>query len=198
MSQVLFKSCSGVTQLPIESVFLAERKIFIEGEINDEVASEFCKQVLYLNHEDPQQPIDVYIHSPGGEIQAGLQIYDVLQLSQAPIRTICLGKAYSMAALLFASAKRRLMLPNSEIMLHEPLLGNRIGGNSSSIQSVCDSLQATKRKMNALLAKHTGKTEAEIAQAVAYDHFFGAEEALAFNLCDAIIRDLNELLLKEE
>ena len=100
-----------------------------------------------------------------------------------------MGKAYSMAALLFASCSKgqRYMLPHSELMLHEPLLGNRIGGNSSSIKSISESLQETKRKMNQILAKHTGKTEEEVEKATGFDHYFSPEESIAFGLCDEII-----------
>lgn len=186
---IQIKSSNGITLMPLETRLLASRKIFIEGEINTETACEFVKQVLHLNQEDNKKPIDVLINSVGGEINSGMLMYDVIQSSKAPIRMFCMGKAYSMAALLFASGAKgqRYMLTHSELMLHEPLLGNRIGGNSSSIKSISDSLQETKRKMNQILAKHTGQTEKEVEKATGFDHYFSPEESIAFGLCDEII-----------
>ena len=186
---IQIKSSNGVTLMPLETRLLASRKIFIEGEINEQTACEFVKQVLHLNQEDPKKPIDVLINSMGGEINSGMLVYDIIQSSKAPVRLFCIGKAYSMAALLFASGAKgqRYMLPHSELMLHEPLLGNRIGGNSSSIKSISDSLQETKRKMNQILAKHTGQSEKAVERATGFDHYFSPEESIAFGLCDEII-----------
>jgi ATP-dependent Clp protease protease subunit len=114
-------------------------------------------------------------------------IYDAIVGSKAPVRMICRGKAYSMGAVLFACANERLMLPNSELMLHQPLLGGRVSGNASSIKSISDSLLETREKMNKLLASHTGKTVEEIAQATDFDHYFSPDEAIAFGLCDRVI-----------
>ena len=123
---VQVNSSNGITLVPVESRLMAERKIFIEGEINADAACEFVKKVLLLNSEDMQSPIDVLVNSPGGEINSGLLMYDVIQASRAPIRMFCIGKAYSMAAVLFASGNHgRYILPHGELMVHEPLLGNR-------------------------------------------------------------------------
>ena len=186
---IQIKSSNGITLMPLETRLLASRKVFIEGEINAVTACEFVKQVLHLNREDVRTPIDVLINSAGGEINSGMLMYDVIQSSKAPIRLFCMGKAYSMAALLFASGAKgsRYMLPHSELMLHEPLLGDRIGGNSSSLKSISDSLQETKRKMNQILAKHTGKSEEEVEKATGFDHYFSPEESISFGLCDEII-----------
>ena len=138
---VQVNSSNGITLVPVESRLMAERKIFIEGEINAGIACEFVKEVLLLNGEDVQRPIDVLINSPGGEINSGLLMYDVIQASRAPIRMFCMGKAYSMAAILFACGNHgRYILPHGELMLHEPLLGNCVGGNSSSMRSISNSL----------------------------------------------------------
>ena len=181
------KSSNGITLVPMNSELLKHRMVFIEEEITSETACEFAKQILLLNRES-SEPINVLVNSEGGEINAGLLMYDVIQGSRAPIRMICFGRAYSMAAVLFASGNHgRFMLPHGELMLHEPLLGNRVSGSSSSIKSVSDSLQETKRKMNRILARHTGKTEEEVEKETAYDHYFSPEESIAFGLCDRII-----------
>ena len=185
---VQVKSSNGITLVPLDSRLMAERKVFIEGEINADKACEFVKQIILLNAEDPQQPIDVLINSPGGEINSGMLMYDVIQASKAPIRMYCIGKAYSMGAVLFACGNHgRYMLPHGELMIHEPLLGSRVGGNSSSIKSISDSLLETKRKMNRILAKHTGKSEEEVEEAIGFDHYFSPEESIAFGLCDQIV-----------
>ena len=182
------KSSSGITLVPVDSRLMAHRKIFIEGEIGAEAACAFVKKVMLLNDEDSRKPIDVLINSTGGEINAGMLMYDVIQGSRAPVRMFCIGRAYSMGAVLFACGNHgRYMLPHGELMLHEPLLGNRVGGNSSSIRSISDSLMETKKKMNRILAKHTGKTEEEVEEATGFDHYFSPEESIEFGLCDQIV-----------
>ena len=191
---VLIKSSNGITQVSADSRLLAQRKVFIEGEIDSEAACEFIKKIMILNAEDSNKPIDVLINSPGGEINSGMVMYDVIQASKAPIRMFCIGRAYSMGAVLFACGNHgRYMLPHGELMLHEPLLGNRVGGNSSSIKSISESLLETKRKMNQILAKHTGKSEKEVEKANSYDHYYSPEESIEFGLCDKIV-DFNMIL----
>ena len=188
MMNVQVKSSNGITLVPVDSKLMANRKIFIEGEIDAEKACEFVKEVMLLNGEDSQSPIDVLINSPGGEINSGMLMYDVIQASKAPIRMFCIGRAYSMGAVLFACGNHgRYMLPQGELMIHEQLLGNRVGGNSSSIKSISDSLLETKRKMNQILAKHTGKSEEEVEKATGFDHYFSPEESVEFGLCDQIV-----------
>ena len=188
MMNVQIKSSNGITLVPVDSRLMADRKVFIEGEIDSSSACEFVKKIMYLNREDDSRPIDVLINSPGGEINSGMLMYDVIQSSKAPIRMFCIGRAYSMGAVLFASGNHgRYMLPHGELMIHEPLLGNRVGGNSSSIKSISDSLLETKRKMNQILAKHTGKTEEEEEQATSFDHYLTPEESIQFGLCDKIV-----------
>lgn len=185
---VQVKTSGGITLIPIETRLLAERQIFIEGEINHESACEFVKKLMLLVREAPEKPVDVMINSGGGEVTAGFLIYDVIQSCSTPVRMFCMGSAYSMAAVIFASGLHgRYMFPNSELMLHEPLLGNRVGGNASSIRSISESLLETRGKINRIISKHTGKTEKEVEEATAFDHYFSAEESIAFGLADEII-----------
>lgn len=185
---VLIKSAGGISQISAEAKLLSLRKVWVEGEINTAAACAFAKQILLLNGEDAAKPIDVLINSEGGEINAGMLMYDVIQGSKAPIRTFCVGKAYSMGAVLVACGNHgRYILPHGELMLHEPLLGNRVGGNSSSIRSISDSLLEMKEKMNGILAKHTGRSREEVEKATGYDHYFSPEESIEFGLCDAIV-----------
>lgn len=192
--EVLMKSSNGITRVQADSKLLSKRKVFIEGEITPESACEFIKKIMVLNEENSEKPIDVLINSPGGEINSGMLIYDVLQSSKPPIRMFCIGRAYSMGAVLFASGNHgRYMLPHSELMLHEPLLGNRVAGNSSSIKSISDSLLETKKKMNQILSKHTGRSEEEVEKATSFDHYYSPEESKEFGLCDDIV-DFNTIM----
>ena len=186
--QIQIKSSRGITLIPEETLLLADRKIFLEGDITQPTACRFMRQVMLLTKDDRTKPINVFINSCGGEINAGMLIYDVIQSSLAPLRLICTGQAYSMGAILFAGGNNgRYMLPHSELMLHEPLLGNRVGGNSSSIKSISESLTETKNKLNVILSKHTGQKVSVIEEATRFDHYFTPEEAVAFGLCDKII-----------
>lgn len=183
---VLLRTSSGIVSIPMEAKHLSKRLIKIRGEITEDIAVDFLDQLLELNMES-EEPITVLINTPGGEINSGLMMVDAITGSRAPVRMVCTGKAYSMGAVLFACAKERLMLPNSELMLHQPLLGGRVSGNASSIKSISDSLLETKTKLNKLIASYTGKTEDEIDEATNYDHYFSAEEAIEFKLCDKMI-----------
>lgn len=191
---VLVKSSNGITQVSADAKLMSQRKVFIEGEINAETACEFVKKIMVLNSEDINRPIDIFINSPGGCINSGMLIYDVIQASKAPIRTFCIGRAYSMGAVLLACGNHgRYILPHGEVMIHEPLLGNSVGGNSSSIKSISESLLETKRKMNQILAKHTGQSEEAVEEATSYDHYFDPEESLKFGLVDEIV-DFGKLM----
>lgn len=181
------RSAAGLHLVPIQTVHLDKRRVFVEGQITMESACAFADQVMLLC-DLSQAPIDVFINSPGGEVNAGLMMYDIIQSSPALIRMFCRGTAYSMAALLFASGSHgRFLLPNSELMLHEPLLSGGVQGSASSIRSISEGILAVREKLNGILAKHTGKTLEQIEAATAYDHFFSAEESVAFGLADEIV-----------
>lgn len=148
---VLLKSSGGVQTVAIESKLMSDRRLFITGEINADSAMDFFKQIMLLNLEDDGTPISVFINSPGGEIDNGLLIYDAIVGSKAPVRTFCSGCAYSMGAVLFTCGKERYMFPHSKLMLHEPLLGGKIGGNASSIKSISESLFSVVRRILLLI-----------------------------------------------
>ena len=181
------RSAAGLQLVPVQTVHLDKRRIFVEGQITMELACSFADQVMLLC-DSSHEPIDVFINSTGGEVKAGLMMYDIIQSSPAPIRLFCRGIAYSMAALLFASGCHgRYLLPNSELMLHEPLLSSGIQGSASSIKSISDGILAVRAKLNGILSRHTGKTPEEIDTATAYDHFFSAQESVDFGLADEIV-----------
>lgn len=184
------RGCNSITTLSTATKLGEDRIISIEGTIDDAVANAFLEQMLVLNREDTNAPIIVRINSGGGSVSQGLMMYDVIQGSLAPVKLICTGEAYSMAAILLASGNPkhgRYILPDSKVMIHEPLIQGGVGGKTSSIKSISDSLLETRQKLNGILAKHTGHTIEEIDEATSYDHYFTADEAVAYGLCDKVV-----------
>ena len=181
------KTSSGVYRVPINTAHLGKRRVFINGSINMAAACDFTDQIMLLNDES-NEPIDVIICCVGGEIAAGMMMYDVIQTSPAPIRMFCRGCAYSMAAILFASGRHgRYILPNSEIMIHEPSINSGLRGNASSIKSISEDMMDIRATLNKILSIHTGKTTKQIEKASSYDHYFSSQESVEFGLADKVI-----------
>ena len=178
---------NGTSEVSLYTRHLTNRNIFLNGEINADMANFFVTQLLYLE-ETPDEPVNIYINSPGGEVNAGLMIYDAIQGSKLEINMICTGLAASMAAVLLAGGQRgsRYILRHSKVMIHEPLLANGVGGSATSIRKISESIIETRELVNGILAKHTGKTVEEINDATSFDNYMSAEEATAFGLCDRI------------
>ena len=189
--QTILTDINGTHELSLEALLRGARTIFLTGEINSAMALDFARQMLLFSQDDPSAPVKVFLDSPGGEIDAGLVIYDILQSSPAPIELNCIGHAYSMAAILFASGRHgRYLLPHSKVMIHEPLISSSSGGicgSASSIAKTAESILETKRIMTELLAQDTGRTIEEIEKAISFDNFMNAEEAVAFGICDTIV-----------
>lgn len=182
----------GLTTVPLDSDLFTGRRIFIEGTISDDTANEFMKQMMYLAKTD--EPIKIYINSCGGEVNAGLMMYDVITSSRVPLEMYCVGQAASMAAILFAAGDvgRRHILPHSRVMIHEVLLGSGIGGSATSISKISNSIMEVRNLVNSLLAKHTRKTVEEINDATSFDNIMNAEEAIAFGIADDITYNIFE------
>ena len=181
------ESVNGTREISLYTRHLMNRNLFLTGEINADMANSFVAQLLYLE-ETPDEPVNIYINSPGGEINAGLMIYDAIQGSRLEINMICTGLAASMAAVLLAGGQHgsRYILRHSKVMIHEPLLANGVGGSATSIRKISESIIETRELVNGILAKHTGKTVEEINEATSFDNYMSAEEAIAFGLCDRI------------
>lgn len=190
----IIKSSAGYAVVSNQSRLMLSRKIFLEGKINNETACEIIREIMILASEDDSAPIDLLINSPGGEWRAGLLLVDAIETSPVPIRLFCLGRAYSMAAILFASGNHgRFLLKNSELMLHEPLLGDSIAGSTSSIKTVAETLGVVKKQMIKLLSDHTGRTEEEIEEVSRSEaKYFDAAQSVEYGLADAIV-GLDEL-----
>ena len=184
---VVEQTSRGERSYDIYSRLLKDRIIFLGGEINDDVANSVVAQMLFLEMEDPDSDIMLYINSPGGVITAGYAIYDTMRYLRCPVSTLCVGMAASMAAFLLSSGAKgkRKALPNAEIMIHQPLGGAR--GQATDIQIQAEQILKMKKKLNQQLADNTGKALSEIEKDVERDHFLTAEEALAYGLIDEIV-----------
>lgn len=166
---------------------LRDRIIFLGTEVNDDVANVIIGQLLILEGEDPDKEITLYINSPGGVITAGLAIYDTMQYIRCPVSTVCLGQAASMAAWLLAAGEkgRRRCLPNSRVMIHQPLAGVR--GQASDIEIHAREIIALRHRMNEILSKHTGQSVDQIKLDTERDRFLSAGEALEYGIIDEVI-----------
>ena len=184
---VVEQTSRGERSYDIYSRLLKDRIIFLGGEINDDVANAVVAQMLFLEMEDPDSDIMLYINSPGGVITSGYAIYDTMRYLRCPVSTLCVGMAASMAAFLLSSGAKgkRKALPNAEIMIHQPLGGAR--GQATDIQIQAEQILKMKKKLNMQLAENTGKPLSEIEKDVERDHFLTAEEALAYGLIDEIV-----------
>ena len=171
----------------IYSRLLKDRIVLLGSEVNDAVASLICAQLLFLESQDPEKEIYLYINSPGGSITAGMAIYDTMNYVKCDVSTICIGMAASMGAFLLSSGAKgkRLALPNSEIMIHQPLGGMQ--GQATDIRIHADRIIKIKEKLNQILAANTGKSVEQIAQDTERDHFLSANESLEYGLIDRVI-----------
>ena len=177
----------GERAYDIYSRLLNDRIIFLSDEVNDVTASLVIAQLLFLEAQDPDKDICLYINSPGGSVSAGLAIYDTMNFIKCDVSTICVGMAASMGAFLLSAGAngKRLALPNSEIMIHQPLGGMQ--GQASDIKIHADHIIATREKLNKILAKNTGKPLEQIEKDTDRDNFLSAEAALEYGLIDRVI-----------
>lgn len=184
--RILIESASGTTEHDLDAVLAAKGFLTLDGDITTETAMQFIPLLQYMAEE--QKEVTICLNSPGGEIEAGLAIYDAMQAYPYTLNICCVELAASMAALLLASGKKghRFILPHSKVLIHEPLISKGFGGSATNIEKTAQRILDVKTQMNTLLAKHTGRSIDEINEATAYDHLMTAEEAIAFGICDAI------------
>jgi len=183
---VIEQSGRGERAYDIYSRLLKERVIFLVGGIDDHVANVVVAQMLFLEAENPEKDISFYINSPGGVVTAGMAIYDTMQYIKPDVSTICVGQAASMGALLLASgaAGKRYALPNSRVMIHQPLGGFQ--GQATDIEIHAKEILKVKSRMNEMMAKHTGKSLEEIERDTERDRFLSADEAVQYGLVDSV------------
>ena len=187
MPYVIEQTNRGQRSYDIFSRLLNDRIIVLSDEVNDTTASLIVAQLLYLEGQDPEKDISLYINSPGGSVTAGMAIYDTMQYIKCDVSTICMGLAASMGAFLLSSGAKgkRYALPNSEIMIHQPLGGAR--GQATDIKIVADQIIKTKERLNRILAENTGRSIEEIARDTDRDNYLTAQEACEYGLVDKVI-----------
>ena len=180
----------GERSYDIYSRLLEDRIIFLADQVTDATASLVVAQLLYIEAKDPDKDIQLYIDSPGGSITAGMAIYDTMQYIKCDVSTICIGMAASMGAFLLAAGEKgkRFALPNSEVMIHQPLIaGGGLSGQTTDIKIYTDHLVNTKKKMNEILAERTGQTYEKLCEDTERDNFMTAQEAKEYGLIDEVI-----------
>ena len=181
------ETSSGLFLCEIQDDMLRRRELECTGAIDSDSVYALCRQLRYLQQEDPNGEITMFINSPGGEVDSGLALYDSMKSISCPVRTVCLGVAASMGAVLFAAGDKREILPHGRVMIHDPLISST-GGSALHLQEISRNLMETRRELCELLARHTGRTPEEIYEKTERDCWFNAEEAVAFGLADRVIR----------
>jgi ATP-dependent Clp protease protease subunit len=193
---VVEQTARGERAYDIYSRLLKDRLIFIVGQVEDYMANLVVAQLLFLESENPEKDVAIYINSPGGSVSAGLAIYDTMQFIKCDVSTICVGLAASMGAVLLAGGTtgKRYSLPNSKIMIHQPSAGFQ--GQASDIDIHAREVMETKSRLNAIMAKHTGQTVERIRVDSDRDNFMTAEQARAYGIVDSMLEKRGELPVK--
>lgn len=191
MANVILESPRGPVTVPINDKLLDQRRIFLTEAVDSASMTELIKQVMYLDsREDSGEEITIYINSPGGSVISGLALYDVLTAAKSPVRTVCIGDAASMGAILFLAGDKREMLPHTRLMIHDPSFGSMdVGGKKPhELRQEVESLDRVKRTLAGIIAKKTGKPFKEICRITANDTYFTAEEAIKFGLATDVCK----------
>ena len=188
---VIEQSGRGERAFDIYSRLLKERIVFLIGPVTDESANLVFAQLLFLESENPDKDIFFYINSPGGSVTAGMSIYDTMNFIKPNVSTLCLGQAASMGAFLLSAGEKgkRFALPNSRIMIHQPLISGGLGGQASDIEIHARELLKIKEKLNRLMAKHCGRDLADLERDTDRDNFMSAEEAKEYGLIDQVLEN---------
>ena len=190
MANVILESSRGIQPVPIEDELLRKRMIFLTDDVNHNSCAELIVKLMYLDSLDSNDEITLYINSPGGNVQDGLAVYDLMKLIKSPIRTVCVGTCASMGAIIFLGGGRREMMTHGKIMIHDPAFGGNhdIGGmKSQEIQAQLDDLNRCRESLASIISERTGKSLKEIYKVTAHDTYFTAEEAITFGLATGIM-----------
>lgn len=189
--QIIRETAEGLNRLDIRDDMLANRELELTTSVNADSCAAVIRGLLYLQRQDANAPVTLYINSPGGEVQSGLALYDVMQAVSCPVKTVCLGLAASMGALLFIAGDERWMLPHSRIMIHDPLIGGTgLAGSALSVKARADDLMRIREITASILARHAGMPLERVFELTANDTYFEAERALEAGLADRIITTL--------
>ncbi len=195
---VVEQTSRGERSYDIYSRLLKERVIFLVGPIDDHMANVVVAQLLFLESENPDKDIYLYINSPGGSVTAGMAIYDTMQFIKPDVSTMCIGQAASMGALLLCSGQegKRYCLPNSRVMIHQPLGGFQ--GQASDFEIHAKEILSLKSRLNGIMSKHTGQTLKKIQSDTDRDNFMSAEESVKYGLIDKVLENRESLFVEEE
>lgn len=188
---VIKKTNDGERAMDIASRLLDDNIILLTGEIDDPIAEVVVAQLLYLDSLGKEEPIHIYINSPGGSVTAGLAIYDTMKLVKSRIYTYCIGLAASMGAVILSSGDKRYIVPHAEVMIHQPLGGTK--GQATDIEIAAQHISRTKQILNSILAQNCGRPYDDVLQDTERDNWKSAEEAVEYGLVDKVIRSLNEM-----
>lgn len=188
--QIIRETAEGPNRLDIRDEMLDQRVLELMTSVDAESCAVVIRGLLHLQRQDSTTPITLYINSPGGEVQSGLALYDVMQAVSCPIRTVCLGMAASMGALLFIAGDEREILPHSRIMIHDPLIGAGAGGSALSVKARADDLMRIRDITAGVIARHSGMSIERVFELTASDTYFEAEEAVEAGLADRVITRL--------
>ncbi len=191
MANLIKESARGYDLVSSQDILFTKRKIFLTREVTDESCDDLLKNLMALNDDNPDEEITLYINSPGGDVLSGLAVFDYIKSMSAPLKTVCIGTAASMGAILFLSGKNREMYSHSRIMIHDPSYGNNnvSGKKPHEIQKELDKLIMTRDTLAQIIATTTGKTIKEINKITKEDSYYYADEALKFGLATKIIKD---------
>ena len=191
MANIILESVRGFQPVAIEDELLKNREIFMTDAVDGRSCNEVIKQLMYLERKDPTGEITIYINSPGGSVQDGLAVYDLIMLLKSPVRTVCMGTCASMGAILFLAGKKREMMNHGKLMIHDPAFGNghEMGGKKPhEIQTELDDLNRCRDALAKIIADRTGHTIEEIKEVTVNDMYYTAEEAVKFGLATAVIK----------
>lgn len=190
MANVIKETVRGIECIRMDDEFLSNREIFLTAQIDPETSGELIKQLMYLERQDNSKEVTIYISSPGGEVISGLAVFDIITMMKAPVRTVCIGTAASMGAILFLAGQKREMLPHTQLMIHDPsYCHNDIGGRKPhEIQHELDKLNEVRKSLAGIISDKTGKSLREIYKLTANDTFFSAQEAVEYGLATKILK----------
>ena len=188
--QIIRETAEGLNRLDIRDEMLDQRVLELMTSVDAGSCAVVIRGLLHLQRQNPTAPITLYINSPGGEVQSGLALYDVMQAVSCPIRTVCLGMAASMGALLFIAGDEREILPHSRIMINDPLIGVGAGGSALSVKARADDLMRIRDITAGVIARHSGMSIERVFELTASDTYFEAEEAVEAGLADRVITRL--------
>lgn len=189
--RIMRETSRGTECFTVEDDFFERREVFLTTSVNVDSTNEILKQLMYLNNQDSEREITLYINSPGGAVDSGLAVYDCIRMIKAPVRTVCTGTAASMGAIIFLAGDKREMFPHTQIMIHDPHYGRGIEGMKPlELKERFDSLMKDRDVLCQIIAERTGKTFEEVCEKTKFDSFFKANEAVEFGLATNILEHL--------